>query len=74
MAEDTLRPVVVATFQDPLEASMARSRLEAEGILATLDGEYHVAMAWWISNAIGGVKLLVRQCDLESARRILELE
>jgi hypothetical protein len=72
MSEDSDRPVVVATFQNPMEASIARSRLEAEGIRAALDGEHHVAMEWWISGAIGGVKLLVRESDLETARRILE--
>lgn len=65
------RLVVVASFLEPNLAHIARSRLEAEGIQAALDGENHIAMDWFISNAIGGVKLLVHQRDAEEARRIL---
>ena len=59
------RLVVVATFLDPNQAHVVRSHLEAEGIHAALDGEHHVAADWFISNAIGGVKLLVHERDLE---------
>jgi DNA-directed RNA polymerase subunit M/transcription elongation factor TFIIS len=65
------RLVVVATFLEPNEAHIARARLDAEGIQAILDGEHHVAMNWMISNAIGGVKLLVPEPDFEVARGIL---
>ncbi len=66
------RLVVVATFLEPNQADIARLRLETEGVRAALDGENHIAMDWFISNAIGGVKLLVHERDLDSARRILQ--
>ena len=69
MPEITL--INVATFDNPTIAHIARSRLESEGILAVLDGEHHVAMDWMITNAVGGVKLLVRSTDSDSAIRIL---
>ena len=66
------RLVVVATFLDPVQAHVVRSQLEGAGIRAAVDGEHHVTANWLISNAIGGVKLLVHERDAESARRILE--
>ena len=35
-----------------------------------LDGEHHVTMNWFISNAVDGVKVLVHERDRESALRI----
>lgn len=70
VADDHL--AVVATFLEPNQAHVARSRLEAEGIRAALDGEHHIAMDWLISNAIGGVKLLVHESDVEVAKQILQ--
>lgn len=71
----TLMPEVmlvnVSTFDDPNLAHIARLRLESEGIQAVLDGEHHVAMDWLITNAVGGVKLLVRDSDHGAAIRIL---
>jgi DNA-directed RNA polymerase subunit M/transcription elongation factor TFIIS len=72
MNEAVDRLVVAATFLEPNQAHVVRSRLEAEGIRAALDGEHHISMDWLISNAIGGVKLLVHERDLESAKRILQ--
>jgi hypothetical protein len=71
MNEVADRLVVAATFLEPNEAHIARARLEAEGIQARLDGEHHVAMNWMISNAIGGVKLLVPEPALAAAQGIL---
>ena len=65
------RLVTVATFLEPNRAHIARARLESEGIRAALDGEHHISMDWFISNAVGGVKLLVHERDRESAVRIL---
>jgi hypothetical protein len=36
-----------------------------------LDGEHHVTMNWFISNAVGGVKVMVHERDREAALRIL---
>lgn len=65
------RLVVVATFLHPYEAHIARTVLESEGIQARLDGEHHIAMDWMISNAVGGVKLIVHERDAVVAKKIL---
>lgn len=65
------RLAVVATFLESNQAHTARFCLEAEGIRAALDGEHHSAMEGSISNAIGGVKLLVHERDAEAAKQIL---
>lgn len=72
MNSTSTRLVVVASFLDTHQAHVARLRLEAEGIRAALDGEHHIAMDWMISNAVGGVKLLVLDSDVEQATRILQ--
>ena len=62
---------IVARFLSAPEAHLARNRLEQEGVQAFLDSEHHISMEWMISNALGGVKLLVRARDLEIAEKIL---
>lgn len=71
MNKNTDRLIVIASYLAPYEADLTRLRLEAEGIPAVLDGEHHVAMDWAISNAIGGVKVLVHSRHHEDAKRIL---
>lgn len=61
----------IASFSDPYVAHLAKLQLESAGIVAVLDGEHHVAMDWMISNAVGGVKLLVDDCDQEAALAVL---
>jgi hypothetical protein len=71
MKEVADRLVVIATFLHPYEAHIARTVLESEGIQARLDGEHHIAMDWMISNAVGGVKLIVHERDEVVAKKIL---
>ena len=61
----------VASFTDPLQAHIARGRLEAEGVPAYVIHENHVWAAWFLSNALGGVKLQVVEADARRAREIL---
>ena len=65
------RPVVVARFVTPIEATIARGALEREGVEAELRDDALVGIAWHLSNAVGGVKLVVRPADAEAARAIL---
>ena len=51
--------VTIASFTSPLEAHMARGRLEAEGIPAFIAHENHIWAEWFLSNALGGVKVQV---------------
>ena len=63
--------IVVRTFSKPHEAHLACSALHAAGIQATLADEHIVAADWLYSNAVGGVKVLVRIEDAETARAVL---
>ena len=62
---------LVASYTGLAEAHVARATLASEGIEARLAGEQLVGVAWHLSNAIGGVRLLVAPEDVERARQVL---
>src|SRR5437868_2168085 len=68
----TERLVTVASFASPVEASLARNRLEEAGLWAVLTDELTVSMDWGLDNAVGGIKLQVAEPDAEAARSVLE--
>lgn len=62
---------ILATFENAIDAEIVRGRLESDGIAChVLDGGI-VGMNWTLSNAVGGVKLVVRAEDLENARALI---
>jgi hypothetical protein len=63
--------VVLRAFRDVPEALLAKGRLEASGIECFLADENMVRMDWFISNLLGGIKLLVQPTDFTEASRIL---
>lgn len=69
---DSPELVVVAAFTNVHEALLAQAVIEASGIDAVLDNEHIISMDWALSNAVGGVKVLVSEDRLEEARQILE--
>jgi hypothetical protein len=64
--------VVVSSHSLAHEAHLARSVLHAAGIEARVHDEYFVTADWRLSNAIGGVKVVVRAEDFTTARELLE--
>jgi hypothetical protein len=64
--------LVVATFALPMYAEMARELLESNGVDARLRDQGFIGVHPWLSNAVGGVKLVVSADDAELAREILE--
>lgn len=66
------RLLVIATFASSSEAHVAKGRLAAEGIRGALDTEALLNMDWFLTNAVGGVKLLVFEKDAERAAAILD--
>ena len=64
--------ITIARFDNIMEASIARARLDAEGIAAFLADEHTVSMNWLLSNAIGGVRLQVADEDAAHALTVLE--
>jgi hypothetical protein len=63
--------VTVYTFDDPVEANLARNHLEVSGLQAFLANEEIVDMIWSWGNAIGWIKLQVTDQDADSARAVL---
>jgi hypothetical protein len=64
--------VTVQRFTEVWEAHILRARLEAEGLMASIADEHLVAMDWFYSMAIGGVRVQVPVCELSQAREILK--
>ncbi len=63
--------VTVATFQTPVDAHLARSRIEGEGIETILLDENTVHTLWHMNTAFGGIKLQVYEEDGQRAVAIL---
>lgn len=62
---------IVARFTSVGEAESARSALDAAGIEARVQDENMVAVDWLMSQAVGGVKLLVPAEEREAAAEVL---
>jgi uncharacterized protein (DUF1810 family) len=63
--------VVAAAFTNVHQAHLAKSSLEGAGFDVMVADEHLVSMDWMLSNAIGGVKVLVREDRVEEARALL---
>jgi hypothetical protein len=65
-------PVRVGRYRDSGEAMIAKSMLDSAGIECFLADENLVRLDWFYSNLIGGIKLMVREEDADTARKLLE--
>jgi len=65
------RPVVLRRYRDMPAAFVEKSVLENAGIECFLQDDNVVRMDWLWSNAMGGIKLVVRENDAEEAEYIL---
>jgi Zn finger protein HypA/HybF involved in hydrogenase expression len=63
--------ITIANFNEPLEANLAKIKLESEGIKCFLLGENFVATYWFLSQADRGIKLQVKKSEAERALEIL---
>jgi len=63
--------IAVASFSQPVEAHLARTKLESEGIPCVIGNENLVRVDWFLSNAVGGVKVMVPRWEAEHARDVL---
>ena len=64
--------VPLRRFRDLPEAQLAKGSLESSGIECFLTDDNMVRMDWFISNLLGGVKLLVNREDAEAATAVLD--
>ena len=65
--------VTITSYSEPLEAHIVKGRLEAEGIPTFIANEHHISAAWYLSNALGGVKIQVHKQDHAKAINIIGL-
>jgi hypothetical protein len=63
--------IFLASFLHTFEAHLAESLLKDAGIETMLENEYTVGVYDGISNALGGVRLLVIKKDLELAKELI---
>jgi len=64
--------VVVRRFRDLFEAELAKGKLASAGIDCVIADKNTVRMDWLWSNAIGGMRLLVKLEDADTARNLLD--
>jgi hypothetical protein len=65
-------PIVLRRYRDLPEASIAKSILDSAGIENYLADDNLVRLDWFYSNLIGGIKLFVRQQDVDEANELLD--
>jgi hypothetical protein len=63
--------VTVTTYAGPVEANLAKNRLEASGVRAFVADQVMVQMFWYFGNAIGWIKLQVGSQDVAVAHAAL---
>jgi len=63
--------VTLARFGELTAAQLLRGRLDSEGIECFLPDEVMATQTWHLQSAIGGIRVQVRQADLERAKEIL---
>jgi len=69
---DPPKPVMIRRYRDLPEASIAKSVLDSAGVESFLVDDNTVRLDWFYSNLIGGIKLLVREEDADTANRLLD--
>lgn len=65
--------ITIARFSQAMEAYLSKGRLESEGIECFIADEF-TTTSWLLANALGGVKLNVRESDIERALEVLQID
>jgi len=66
------KPVVVRRYRVITEAMVDRAALQSAGIECFLFDDHLIRLSWFVSNAIGGAKLVVSENDAAEAAKILD--
>lgn len=64
-------PVTIRQYLNVPEALLAKSILDSAGISCFLGDQNIIRLDWFLSNALGGVKLLVKEQDAVAANELL---
>src|SRR5260370_22658244 len=70
--DEAASPVMIARYGGSGESLIAKRMLDSAGIESFLGDENLVRLDWFYSNLVGGIKLMVREEDAETARKLLE--
>lgn len=62
----------IQVYSEYISASFDKQILEDAGIFCVLQDEHTITMNWMYGNALGGIKLNVRECDYLQALDLLE--
>ncbi len=65
--------ILIRSFDNYIPAHIAMGRLKEEYINCYLQDEYSVTIDPFLSNAIGGIKLMVAETQAERALEILNM-
>jgi len=65
------KPVILRKYRDMPAAFVEKGILEDAGIECFLQDDNVVGINWFLSNAVGGIKIMVREKDAEEAERLL---
>ena len=63
--------VIIQTFDNYFKANVQLTRLRAAGIECYLKDEYVVTIDPFLSNAVGGIKLMVRKSEEHRVRKLI---
>jgi hypothetical protein len=69
--EKDSKPVILRTYRDITEAMVDRTVLESAGIQCFLYDDNLIRLDWFVSNAVGGAKIVVSEKDAAEAAKIL---
>lgn len=69
MGENKL--VQVARFYDITEAHIVRGKLETNDIPSYVFDDHHNSIAWNLTIATGGIRVMINESDLDRAKEIL---
>ena len=64
--------ITARIFDNPIDAHLLKSKLESEGIYCYLKDEHTITIDPLVSNAIGGIKLQIKNEDVEKAKKVLK--
>ena len=64
--------IEIEAYDNPHKADLAKMRLESAGIKVFLENRLIVETDWFLSNAIGNIKMHVPAADEAAAREILD--
>ena len=64
--------VTIKTFDNPALANLAKTKLQDAGIVCLLHNELYVGMDLFLSNAVGGIRLVVNEEDSKEATELLD--